>query len=195
MASKDTQHSPADSGSIESTLVSAGRERQPGAPLHVPPFPASNFVLGDRHAYARDDGTPGREALEELVGRPRRRLFGGVSIRYGGNRGAFRSTFGGSVIALRGGCYQGVAALADARQRRGRWTVRRTAVANTASGISVRIEAVEDLRPESGPRSGRERLELDAAPSDHAVVQRPHAVSAATAWLATNSLNAVRKIT
>jgi cystathionine gamma-synthase len=29
-------------------------------------YPASNFVLGGQRAYARDDGTPGWEALEEI---------------------------------------------------------------------------------------------------------------------------------
>jgi hypothetical protein len=36
--------------------------------LNVPPIPASNFVLGERRAYSRDDGTPGWEALEQIVG-------------------------------------------------------------------------------------------------------------------------------
>jgi len=40
-----------------------------GAParrLNVPPIPASNFVLGERRASSRDDGTPSWEALEEI---------------------------------------------------------------------------------------------------------------------------------
>jgi len=49
--------------SAESLLVAAGRDRRPGAPLNVPPVPASNFVLGSERAYARDDGTPTWEAL------------------------------------------------------------------------------------------------------------------------------------
>lgn len=56
-----------DHGSVESWLVSAGRDRRPGSPLNVPPIPASNFVLGEHRAYSRDDGTPGWEALEEIV--------------------------------------------------------------------------------------------------------------------------------
>ena len=59
-------------------LVSAGRDRRPGSPLNVPPCPASNFVLGDRRAYSRDDGTPGWEALEEIVGG----LEGGSSVSF-----------------------------------------------------------------------------------------------------------------
>ncbi len=67
-----------DTGSVESWLVSAGRDRSPGSPLNVPPTPASNFVLGDRRAYSRDDGTPSWEALEEIVGG----LEGGSSVAF-----------------------------------------------------------------------------------------------------------------
>src|SRR5215213_5689490 len=79
MTSKDTaRHNPSDPGSVESWLVSAGRDRRPGSPLNVPPCPASNFVLGDARAYTRDDGTPGWEALEEIVGG----LEGGSSVSF-----------------------------------------------------------------------------------------------------------------
>jgi hypothetical protein len=64
--------------SPDTWLVSAGRDRRPGSPLNVPPWLASNFVLGDRRAYARDDGTPGWEALEEIVGG----LEGGVAVSF-----------------------------------------------------------------------------------------------------------------
>ena len=37
-----------------------------------------NFVLGERRAYSRDDGTPGWEALEEIVGG----LEGGSSVSF-----------------------------------------------------------------------------------------------------------------
>ncbi len=53
---------------LESWLVSAGRAAEPGAPLNVPPIPASNFIIGSGREYARDDGTPTWEALEEVVG-------------------------------------------------------------------------------------------------------------------------------
>jgi cystathionine gamma-synthase len=62
-----TGHDADDPGSIESWLISAGRDRRPGSPLNVPPCPASNFVLGEHRAYSHD-GTPGWEALEEIVG-------------------------------------------------------------------------------------------------------------------------------
>lgn len=64
----DKELNGADTVSVESSLVSGGQDRTPGAPLNVPLVPASNFILGDRQAYARDDGTPTWEALEEIVG-------------------------------------------------------------------------------------------------------------------------------
>ncbi|MGH8336039.1 MAG: hypothetical protein ACRETL_04275, partial [Gammaproteobacteria bacterium] len=64
------------SGSVDSWVVSAGRDRRPGAPLNVPPWPSSNFVKGDRRVYSRNEGTPGWEALEEIIGG----LEGGSSV-------------------------------------------------------------------------------------------------------------------
>ncbi|MFN2441696.1 MAG: PLP-dependent transferase, partial [Thermoanaerobaculia bacterium] len=51
----------------ESWLVAAGRTAEAGAALNVPPIPASNFIPGSGRSYARDDGTPTWEALEEIV--------------------------------------------------------------------------------------------------------------------------------
>jgi cystathionine gamma-synthase len=126
-----------DSGSVESWLVSAGRDRRPGSPLNVPPWPASNFVLGEHRAYSRDDGTPGWEALEEIVGG----LEGGSSVAFASGMAGIAAIFdqipAGSVVALPDDCYQGVAGLAKAGQSRGRWTVHRIAVADTASWIEI----------------------------------------------------------
>src|SRR5215216_4630373 len=136
MTSKDTtRHNAGDPSSVESWLVSAGRDRRPGAPLNVPPWPASNFVLGERRAYSRDDGTPGWEALEEIVGG----LEGGSSVAFASGMAGIAAIFdqlrAGSVVALPDDCYQGVAGLARAGQSRGRWTVRRIVVADTAAWI------------------------------------------------------------
>ena len=132
-----TRHNLGNHGSVESWLVSAGRDRRPGSPLNVPPIPASNFVLGDRRAYARDDGTPGWEALEEIVGG----LEGGSSVAFASGMAGIAAIFDqlhtGSVVALPDDCYQGVAGLAQAGQRRGRWTVHRVAVADTARWIEL----------------------------------------------------------
>ena len=139
MTSRDTTtgHNAGHPGSVESWLISAGRDRHPGSPLNVPPFPASNFVLGERRAYSRDDGTPGWEALEEIVGG----LEGGSSVAFASGMAGIAAIFDqlsvSSVIALPDDCYQGVAGLADAGQRRGRWTVRRLAVTDTASWMEA----------------------------------------------------------
>src|SRR5438034_8651583 len=123
--------------SVESWLVSAGRDRRPGSPLNVPPCPASNFVLGERRAYSRDDGTPGWEALEEIVGG----LEGGSSVAFASSMAGIAAIFDqfptGAVVALPDDCYQGVAGLAKAGQSRGRWTVHRVAVADTAGWIEM----------------------------------------------------------
>ena len=120
-----------DAGSIESWLVSAGRDRRPGAPLNVPPWPASNFVLGAQRAYARDDGTPGWEALEEIVGG----LEGGSAVAFASGMAGIAAVFdqlpAGAKVALPDDCYQGAAGLTNAGQSRGRWSVRRIAVADT----------------------------------------------------------------
>jgi cystathionine gamma-synthase len=142
MDPRDTSgpHAPG-AGSIESWLVSAGRDRRPGAPLNVPPWPASNFVLGDRWAYARDDGTPGWEALEEIVGG----LEGGSSVAFASGMAGIAAVFdqlpAGARVALPDDCYQGVAGLANVGQTRARWSVRRIAVTDTAAWIRACTES------------------------------------------------------
>jgi cystathionine gamma-synthase len=138
MTAKGTaRHGSDDSVSVESWLVSAGRDRRPGSPLNVPPCPASNFVLGERRAYTRDDGTPGWEALEEIVGG----LEGGRAISFASGMAGIAAVFDqlptGSVVALPDDCYQGVAGLAAAGQARGRWTVHRIDVADTARWVEM----------------------------------------------------------
>ncbi len=133
----DPQHSlqPA------SWLVSAGRSREAGAPLNVPPIPASNFLLGSEHAYARDDGTPTWEALEAIVGG----LEGGEAVAFASGMAAIAAVFdqlaAGSIVALPTDCYQGVAGLAEAGQARGFWTVKRAAVDDTAAWLRLCQEA------------------------------------------------------
>lgn len=124
-------------GSFESWLVSAGRDRRPGSPLNVPPVPASNFVLGGNRAYSRDDGTPGWEALEEIVGG----LEGGSSVAFASGMAGIAAVFdqlpAGSIVALPDDCYQGVLGLAEAGRRRGRWTVHRAAMTDTARWVEL----------------------------------------------------------
>src|SRR5437763_5571077 len=119
----------------ESWLVSAGRASEPGTPLNVPPIPASNFIIGRRRDYARDDGTPTREALEEVVGG----LESGKAVAFASGMAAIASVFdqlaAGAIVVLPDDCYQGVAGLAAAGAQRERWSVQRVAVDDTAGWI------------------------------------------------------------
>lgn len=109
----------------------------------MPPIPASNFVLGDQRAYARDDATPGWEALEAIVGG----LEGGESVAFASGMAAIAAVFDqlpvGSLVALPDDCYQGVVGLARSGQQRGRWTVQRIPV--TATERWVEMCGVADL--------------------------------------------------
>ena len=126
-----------------SWLVAAGRPTTPGSPLNAPLVPASNFLLGAQRAYARDDGTPTWEALEQIVGG----LESGESVAFASGMAAIAAVFDqlrtGSVVALPDDCYQGVVGLAAAGAARGRWRVEQIAVDDTAGWI--RACAVADL--------------------------------------------------
>ena len=117
--------------SAESLLVAAGRDRRPGSPLNMPLVLASNFVLGTERAYARDDGTPTWEALEEIVGL----LDGGQSVAFASGMAGVAAVFdqlpAGSGIVLPDDCYQGVAGLAESGRQKGFWSVTRLAVDDT----------------------------------------------------------------
>jgi cystathionine gamma-synthase len=119
----------------ESWLVSAGRASEPGAPLNVPLVPASNFIIGSGRDYSRDDGTPTWEALEEVVGG----LEGGRAVAFASGMAAMASVFdqlsAGALVVLPDDCYQGVAGLAAAGAEKGRWSVQRVAVDDTAGWI------------------------------------------------------------
>lgn len=116
----------------ESWLVSAGRTSKAGTPLNVPLVPASNFILGSGREYARDSGTPTWEALEEVVGG----LESGKALAFASGMAAIASVFDllstGAIVVLPEDCYQGVSSLAEAGAQRGRWSVQRVAVEDTA---------------------------------------------------------------
>ena len=124
-------------GAVESWLVSGGRDGRTGAPLNVPMSPASNFLLGADRAYSRDDGTPGWDALEEIIGG----LEGGSALSFASGMAAVAAVFDqlatGSVVVLPEDCYQGVVGLAAAGQARGRWTVHRVGVTDTERWIGM----------------------------------------------------------
>ena len=106
-------------------LVSAGRDHRVGSALNVPLVPASNFIIGAGREYARGDGTPTWEALEEIVGG----LEGGHAVAFASGMAAAAAIFDqlgvGSIVAIPDDCYQGVVGLADAGGAKGRWTVER----------------------------------------------------------------------
>jgi len=96
---------------------------------------------GKRRAYSRDDGTPGWETLEEIVGG----LEGGSAVAFASGMAAIAAVFEQlptpSVVALPDDSYKGVAGLANAGQSRGRWKVHRLAVADSAGWIKMCREA------------------------------------------------------
>lgn len=124
-----------------SWLVSAGRPTAEGAPLNAPLVPASNFALGSERAYARDDGTPTWEALEDVVGR----LEEGRAVSFSSGMAAIAAVFdelsSGAVVVIPTDCYQGVAGLALEGQRKKRWSVRRLAVDDAQGWIRACAEA------------------------------------------------------
>lgn len=141
MGSNHVKHAPVRTVSPESWLIAAGRDRRPGAPLNVPLTPASNYVRGAERAYARDDGTPTWEALEEVVGG----LEGGAAVAFSSGMAAVAAVFdlvaAGSLLVLPEDCYQGVSALAELGQRRGHWRVRRVAIDDTEAWVRACAEA------------------------------------------------------
>jgi cystathionine gamma-synthase len=125
----------------ESWLVTAGRGSEPGAPLNVPPIPASNFIIGSGREYSRDDGTPTWEALEELVGG----LESGQAVAFASGMAAIAAVFdqllAGSIVVLPDDCYQGVAGLAAAGAQRGQWSVQRVTLEDTAGWVRACAQA------------------------------------------------------
>lgn len=151
---------------LESWLVTAGRPSEPGSPLNVPLVPASNFIIGGGRDYARDDATPTWEALEEIVGG----LESGRAIAFASGMAAIAAVFdglaAGSTVVLPDDCYQGVAGLVSAGAQRGRWSVRRVALHDTALWIEAcRSADLVWLESPSNPLLGVADLEaICAAP-------------------------------
>ena len=161
---KMNTQSPPTSWKLESWLVSAGRSGVPGAPLNVPLVPASNFVIGGGREYSRDDGTPTWEALEAVVGG----LESGQAVAFASGMAAIAAVFdqlaAGSTVALPDDCYQGVAGLVSAGAERGRWSVRRVGLDDTAGWIdAARSADLLWLESPSNPLLGVADLEAICA--------------------------------
>lgn len=127
--------------SAHSWLVAAGRPKEPGAQLNVPIFPASNFELGGKRVYTRDSGSPGWEALEEIVGG----LEGGDAVAFASGMAAVAAVFDqlaeGSQVVLPGDCYHGVSELAKSGARKGRWRLNWLEVEDTTGWVAAAAEA------------------------------------------------------
>jgi len=115
---------------VETRLTALGRgSERPGAPLNVPVVAASSFRaptsgLGERE-YARNDGTPGWEAFEALLGD----LEGGLAVSFSSGMGAIAAALEllpvGSRVVVPRDSYGGVRALlAEGVDAGGRWRVR-----------------------------------------------------------------------
>src|SRR5487761_1324315 len=118
----------------QTVVVAAGRTRDEGGqPLNVPLVLASNFratparVLlaagGPAREYARDDGTPGWEALEAVLGQ----LENGQAVAFASGMAAAAAVLdllpAGARVVAPADCYHGVRALLADGEQLGRWHV------------------------------------------------------------------------
>jgi cystathionine gamma-synthase len=130
---------------VETRLAVLGRgEHRPGRPLNVPIVPASNFRApasgrGDRE-YSRDDGTPGWEALEELLGD----LEGGRAVCFSSGMGAIAAVLellpAGARVVVPRDSYGGLRALLSDGAEGGRWQVRTVDMTD----VDTLLAAVDD---------------------------------------------------
>jgi cystathionine gamma-synthase len=132
---------------VETRLAVLGRgDHQPGRPLNVPIIPASNFRAALNGAagreYARDDGTPGWEALEELLAD----LEGGPVTCFSSGMAAIAAVLellpvGARVVAPRDS-YTGLRALLeDGAAAGGRWRLRTVDMTDAAELAAAVAEA------------------------------------------------------
>ncbi len=122
----------------QTALITAGRPPdEPGQPLNVPVVMASNFRAGHLgriggREYSRNDGTPGWEALEEVVGE----LELGHAVAFASGMGAVAAVLDllpvGARVMAPTDCYAGVHALLADGQQQGRWQVDLVDVTDTA---------------------------------------------------------------
>ena len=122
-------------------VISAGRSREPGQPLNVPPILASNFFAPSGRYYSRGDGTETAEALEELVGG----VEGGRALSFSSGMAAVAAVLGslsaGSTLAIPTDPYHGVMGLAQEGEAQGRWTLLRLDLQDTQGWVDAAGQA------------------------------------------------------
>jgi cystathionine gamma-synthase len=128
-------------------LVAAGRPADdPSQPLNVPIVLASNFRAGNAgetggREYSRSDGTPGWQALEEVLGE----LEGGEAVAFASGMAAVAAVLdlvpAGARVVAPTDCYAGVGELLADGQGQGRWQVELVDVSDTAASVAAAARA------------------------------------------------------
>ncbi|MEM7296717.1 MAG: PLP-dependent transferase [Bacteroidota bacterium] len=120
-----------------SWLVNAGRKKEAGQSLNIPPILASNFILGGSNEYSRNEGTSAWSALEEIVGG----MEHGKAVVFSSGMAAVSAVFDqiktGSIVVIPDDCYQGVASIAAQGQEKGIWKVEKVAVSDTEGWLKA----------------------------------------------------------
>ena len=133
----------------ETAVVAAGRPSGSGEPLNVPVVLASTFHAapsqgatdsnGDAHArkYARDDATPGWEALENVLGE----LEGGTAVAFSSGMAVAAAVFDllavGAHVVAPTDCYTAVRGLLSDGEQQRRWTFELVDVSDTSAAAKA----------------------------------------------------------
>ncbi|MEC3981087.1 trans-sulfuration enzyme family protein [Amycolatopsis sp. H20-H5] len=117
--------------------IAAGRPQGPGEPMNAPIVPASAFGAGADRAYARGDGNPTWEALEEAIGA----LEGGHATAFASGMATLSAVVDllpvGAKVAVPTFSYNGSRGLLAHAHRSGRLVVTEIAPTNTAAWLAA----------------------------------------------------------
>jgi cystathionine gamma-synthase len=108
--------------SARTRLITAGRPSAAGHSLNTPIVGVSAYAHGGDRIYARADGTPTWDALEEVIGS----VEGGTAVAFASGMAAIAAVLDTvppqARIAAPLGCYHGTLELLRSGDRVGRWT-------------------------------------------------------------------------